>query len=222
MSTRASDEPLCQSCGTSYEVNQRCSRCKTVTYCSQDCQKKHWTIHKPICRVWSPSEVWAIKVLSSKEAGCPGSMNPAAQFQHFLLNKQHPAFSRAELCTSTKAYGLPLRIYSPAIANGEEGSGNQLAVYLRIEPDNGFAPMHWQMNDPGTCIVFREDHKPLTREVLEAVWKFHATLLGSVVWETDKWVSPMNPATWQFFVREYYDEQRQKGREGFPMLNAPP
>lgn len=27
----------------------RCSRCKKVFYCNQDCQKSHWRLHKKVC-----------------------------------------------------------------------------------------------------------------------------------------------------------------------------
>jgi len=27
-----------------------CSRCKTVRYCCRECQKRHWTKHKPDCK----------------------------------------------------------------------------------------------------------------------------------------------------------------------------
>jgi hypothetical protein len=29
----------------------RCSRCKAARYCSSDCQKADWTVHKPECRM---------------------------------------------------------------------------------------------------------------------------------------------------------------------------
>ncbi|KAK4116597.1 hypothetical protein N656DRAFT_701743 [Canariomyces notabilis] len=28
---------------------QRCSRCRTISYCSRDCQVAHWSVHKPAC-----------------------------------------------------------------------------------------------------------------------------------------------------------------------------
>lgn len=30
---------------------QKCSRCKTATYCSKHCQKINWTIHKAVCKI---------------------------------------------------------------------------------------------------------------------------------------------------------------------------
>jgi len=45
----ASVPKICAECGTSSERNQKCIACKTVSYCSTDCQKSHWRIHKPDC-----------------------------------------------------------------------------------------------------------------------------------------------------------------------------
>eukprot|EP01102_Stenamoeba_stenopodia_P020881 TRINITY_DN8288_c0_g1_i1.p1 TRINITY_DN8288_c0_g1~~TRINITY_DN8288_c0_g1_i1.p1 ORF type:complete len:325 (+),score=68.03 TRINITY_DN8288_c0_g1_i1:317-1291(+) len=39
---------ICGHCGKS--ASHRCSRCKSVLYCSQDCQKTHWPDHKPNCK----------------------------------------------------------------------------------------------------------------------------------------------------------------------------
>ena len=35
------------------------------------------------------------------------------------------------------------------------------------------------------------------------------------------WANPMNPATWEFFVREYYTAEREKGRVGFTPFYKP-
>lgn len=43
---------------------QRCARCKTVFYCSRDCQRQHWKIHKRVCKELAPAP--AVKGGSSK------------------------------------------------------------------------------------------------------------------------------------------------------------
>lgn len=43
----------CAYCGK--EGNKRCSRCKSVVYCSSDCQKAHWKQHKGECKYLSKS-----------------------------------------------------------------------------------------------------------------------------------------------------------------------
>lgn len=42
---------FCAECLKSREVHPllRCSKCKYVFYCSKNCQKSHWTLHKKEC-----------------------------------------------------------------------------------------------------------------------------------------------------------------------------
>jgi hypothetical protein len=40
----------CADCGTVKDTGMlRCSKCKSVRYCSTECQKNHWNEHKPSC-----------------------------------------------------------------------------------------------------------------------------------------------------------------------------
>ena len=41
-------EPHCESCGR--QSSLYCSRCKIVRYCSRDCQRASWPIHKIDCK----------------------------------------------------------------------------------------------------------------------------------------------------------------------------
>lgn len=48
--------PLCGGCRNKSKVaNKQCSRCKTMKYCSSECQSNHWSIHKPSCKEYKPS-----------------------------------------------------------------------------------------------------------------------------------------------------------------------
>ena len=50
--TKQSEIRSCENCGNPQRFNEKykkCSRCKKVYYCSNDCHKKHWKIHKYEC-----------------------------------------------------------------------------------------------------------------------------------------------------------------------------
>ena len=42
----------CDKCLQTYAKLQRCSICRMAKYCSKECQRAHWTAHKPICKKW--------------------------------------------------------------------------------------------------------------------------------------------------------------------------
>lgn len=43
------EDPKCASCGE--PATQRCSKCKSVWYCSRECQLKDWKAHKEMCKM---------------------------------------------------------------------------------------------------------------------------------------------------------------------------
>ena len=54
-------KPYCENCGKTDVPLFACSGCKQVKYCSKECQKEHWRIHKPDCK---PSVTESYKVCS--------------------------------------------------------------------------------------------------------------------------------------------------------------
>jgi hypothetical protein len=42
---------VCELCSKEQEKMKKCSKCKAVTYCSVECQKAHWSIHKTACNL---------------------------------------------------------------------------------------------------------------------------------------------------------------------------
>ncbi|KAF8069896.1 ectomycorrhiza-upregulated zf-MYND domain-containing protein [Lyophyllum atratum] len=221
----------CTKCNFPRDSLQKCSKCKTVSYCSKECQTSHWPVHKPMCRVYSPKEVWGVQMLSTGEAEALNISRDdwTKRCRHKLVTNDHGIFTRGELCPVTALFGIPLVIYSHTLATGTEPvpskGENQAAVFLRIEPGDGFAPLSWQINDPGQCIVVRKDRKPLTLQVIETILEFHRSIIDGFGYPKDDGWAPvreyMTKASFQIFSRNYYKQQDEKGRPGFSEFYAP-
>lgn len=48
---------VCHQCKVSSSALMRCSRCRTVWYCTPGCQKQDWDSHRPNCVVPTPEQV---------------------------------------------------------------------------------------------------------------------------------------------------------------------
>ncbi|KAH9849105.1 hypothetical protein C2E23DRAFT_888497 [Lenzites betulinus] len=75
------------------------------------------------------------------------------------------------------------------------------------------------MNEPGTCIVVRKDRKPLTKEAIEIVYKFHSYLLD--VADPDfaerhgeAFPQPLSPEWLRSWVDDFREDEKSRGRKG--------
>ncbi|TCD62460.1 hypothetical protein EIP91_006830 [Steccherinum ochraceum] len=55
------DEKKCRSCGKTDVALKICSKCHTVKYCSAECQRKDWSVHKISCRPFSQTNTVTLK-----------------------------------------------------------------------------------------------------------------------------------------------------------------
>ena len=55
-SCSAVKEEECDNCSNSFEAVKLCSNCRKAKYCSKQCQRKHWKVHKLVC-VKVPSDL---------------------------------------------------------------------------------------------------------------------------------------------------------------------
>jgi hypothetical protein len=117
----------------------------------KDCQKTHWPAHKPICKRMGADEAWVLEVKTNDaqwKAGLgrrtSGSGYGEKAFTYKIVKASHPVFSHGDPCPVPNIVGVPLVIFSPTINAGmpepNGGDRNQVAVYLRIEVSDCFAP----------------------------------------------------------------------------------
>mmetsp|Transcript_65938 Transcript_65938/g.182255 ORF Transcript_65938/g.182255 Transcript_65938/m.182255 type:complete len:315 (-) Transcript_65938:59-1003(-) len=67
----------CASCGsTDYAALKKCSACGEVMYCSKECQKQHWKVHKPSCKKSAKSKDSKSKNAGSNASGAGGGGGP--------------------------------------------------------------------------------------------------------------------------------------------------
>lgn len=75
----ASNEPSCAFCKLKNIALSKCSRCKCTWYCSKECQRSHWKVHKKSCKSLQAS-------LDALERGnCPQTLEKAHEVDQARL-----------------------------------------------------------------------------------------------------------------------------------------
>ena len=83
----------------------------------------------------------------------------------------HPVFSQT-VPPVPALIEVPLVLYRVGTASAYRADlDNQIATYLNIDADSGFAPPAWQSH-VGTVIAARKDKKPLLTHHLEGLWMY--------------------------------------------------
>jgi hypothetical protein len=59
---------ICQLASCAKSGNFTCSRCGAATYCSKDCQKSHWRLHKKLCSKITPFKNYVVKLPTTLKA----------------------------------------------------------------------------------------------------------------------------------------------------------
>ncbi|KAH7124738.1 hypothetical protein EDB81DRAFT_860934 [Dactylonectria macrodidyma] len=88
-----------------------------------------------------------------------------------IITEDHPVFSRP-VPDVPRLIEVPVVLYRVGTQSSNQADlDNQIATYLNIDADSGFALPEWQSH-VGTIIVARKDRKSLLPQHLEGVWMY--------------------------------------------------
>ncbi|KAI5855532.1 hypothetical protein GGS23DRAFT_443307 [Durotheca rogersii] len=146
---------------------------------------------------------------------CEGEKSKFAPWSATAIKADHPVFSNSVPPVPGRIE-IPLVLHRVGTQSVNQASlDNQIATYLNIDSESGFAPPAWQSR-VGTVLVARKDGKPLLPHHLEGVWMYCDRIL-------DVFGEGGGPPT-RFYTRQafekwwkgYCEEQKQfrKGTGG--------
>lgn len=124
----ALDENVCPGCGREATLN--CSRCSKQKYCSRDCQKGHWPMHRKICtpkkKTASSNETPSGRTASVNisQTGVPSGMHSS------IFSLRNPTGSASVRNESNAAVSAPEGVFAIKIQVGMFGF-SQMQVYNR-------------------------------------------------------------------------------------------
>ncbi|KAJ6436420.1 ER protein BIG1 [Purpureocillium lavendulum] len=123
------------------------------------------------------------------------------------ISGDHPIFS-GQVPPIPGLIGLPLVLHRVGTESVNRADlDNQIATYLNVDADSGYAPPEWQSH-VGTVVVARKDRRPLLPQHLEGIWMFCDHIL-------DLFGDGEGPPRWLYsrqgfekWWRDYCEEQK--------------
>jgi hypothetical protein len=102
---------------------------------------------------------------------CKADIRNLPRWSATSIPAHHPVFSQT-VPPIPELIEVPLVIHRVDTQTSNRADlDNQIATYLNIDEDSGFAPPYWQ-SYVGTVIVARKDRKTLLPQHLEGVWQY--------------------------------------------------
>lgn len=160
---------------------QRCSGCKSVSYCSVDCQRLDWKkAHKRQCKITAvanKAQAVAATHIGDSVAGVRlKCAKEGVGVEHVDIPSHHPIFD-GPVIEIPALMEIPLVIHRLGTQSTNQPDLDcQLATWLMIKYEDGFAPPQWQ-SDVGSCWLARKDKKSLSEQQVYAIHDYMSTLL---------------------------------------------
>jgi len=129
------------------------------------------------------------------------------------LPADHPVFSQP-VPPVPGLIGVPLVLHRIGTQSANRVDlDNQIATYISIDAESGFAPPGWQSH-VGTVIAARKDRKPLLPQHLEGVWMYcdHILDLFGEGEGAPSWL--YNRAAFEKWWEQYCEEQGDRPGKG--------
>ncbi|KFA68155.1 hypothetical protein S40285_10673 [Stachybotrys chlorohalonatus IBT 40285] len=120
-----------------------------------------------------------------------------SQWSSITIPADHPVFWQP-VPPLAQRLNIPIAIHREGTKSPNRADlDNQIATYLAIDPESGFAPLSWQ-SGVGTVIVARKDRKPFLLQHLEVRFDYTANILDRF---GDGDGPPLSMYNWQAFDR---------------------
>jgi len=180
--------------------------------------------HSPAAAILAGMQTTAIKAVVIRPNG-DVTINFLSRFTDKYILPTDPIFHDVLPTEISIQLELPLlvqRLNPRDVVPGDTYHKNRPATFLQMRPCSGFAPMDWQRKI-GAVLVVRMDRKPLSCLHLEAIWRYHWTLVSDV--NSIRWDKGLKAKItrkgFEVFWNEYRKKQIEAGRDDFEDLVSP-